>query len=33
MPLTFLRAFYSIAALGEPWRTVTHLHLMLYLVP
>jgi ABC-2 type transport system permease protein len=32
-PLTFLGGvFYSVAALGEPWRTVTHLNPILYLV-
>ncbi len=32
-PLTFLGGvFYSIAAIGEPWRTVTHLNPILYLV-
>ena len=32
-PLTFLGGvFYSIGALGEPWRTVTHLNPILYLV-
>ena len=32
-PLTFLGGvFYSVAALGEPWRTVTHLNPVLYLV-
>jgi ABC-2 type transport system permease protein len=24
--------FYSVAAIGEPWRTVTHLNPILYLV-
>jgi ABC-2 type transport system permease protein len=32
-PLTFLGGvFYSVAAIGEPWRTVTHLNPILYLV-
>ncbi len=32
-PLTFLGGvFYSVEALGEPWRTVTHLNPILYLV-
>ena len=32
-PLTFLGGvFYSIGALGEPWRTITHLNPILYLV-
>jgi ABC-2 type transport system permease protein len=32
-PLTFLGGvFYSVAAIGEPWRTVTHLNPVLYLV-
>jgi len=32
-PLTFLGGvFYSVAALGEPWRTITHLNPILYLV-
>ncbi len=32
-PLTFLGGvFYSVAALGEPWRTVTRLNPILYLV-
>nr|WP_294851298.1 ABC transporter permease [uncultured Sphingomonas sp.] len=32
-PLTFLGGvFYSVSALGEPWRTVTHLNPILYLV-
>ena len=32
-PLTFLGGvFYSVDALGEPWRTVTHLNPILYLV-
>ena len=32
-PLTFLGgAFYSVGALAEPWRTVTHLNPILYLV-
>jgi ABC-2 type transport system permease protein len=32
-PLTFLGGvFYSVAALGEPWRTVTQLNPILYLV-
>ena len=32
-PLTFLGGvFYSIGAIGEPWRTVTHLNPILYLV-
>ena len=32
-PLTFLGGvFYSTAAIGEPWRTVTHLNPILYLV-
>ena len=33
MPLTFLGGvFYSIGAIGEPWRTITHLNPILYLV-
>jgi ABC-2 type transport system permease protein len=32
-PLTFLGGvFYSVAAIGEPWRTATHLNPVLYLV-
>ncbi|WP_324807801.1 ABC transporter permease [Sphingomonas sp. LY29] len=32
-PLTFLGGvFYSIEAIGEPWKTVTHLNPILYLV-
>jgi len=32
-PLTFLGGvFYSVAAIGEPWRTVTHVNPVLYLV-
>jgi len=32
-PLTFLGGvFYSVASIGEPWRTVTHLNPVLYLV-
>ncbi len=32
-PLTFLGGvFYSVAAIAEPWRTVTHLNPILYLV-
>jgi len=32
-PLTFLGGvFYSVASIGEPWRTVTHLNPILYLV-
>ena len=32
-PLTFLGGiFYSIGAIGEPWRTITHLNPILYLV-
>ena len=32
-PLTFLGGvFYSVAALGEPWRTVIHFNPILYLV-
>lgn len=32
-PLTFLGGvFYSVAAIGEPWRTVTHFNPILYLV-
>jgi len=32
-PLTFLGGvFYSVAAIGEPWRTATHLNPILYLV-
>ena len=32
-PMTYLGGvFYSVAALGEPWRTVTHLNPILYLV-
>ncbi len=32
-PLTFLGGvFYSVAAIGEPWRTVTHVNPILYLV-
>ena len=32
-PLTFLGGvFYSVAALGEPWKTVTHANPILYLV-
>ncbi len=32
-PLTFLGGvFYSTASIGEPWRTVTHLNPILYLV-
>jgi ABC-2 type transport system permease protein len=32
-PLTFLGGvFYSVGAIGEPWRTVTHLNPVLYLV-
>ncbi len=32
-PLTFLGGvFYSVAAIGEPWRTITHLNPILYLV-
>ncbi len=32
-PLTFLGGvFYSVAALGEPWRTVTRLNPILYLI-
>jgi ABC-2 type transport system permease protein len=32
-PLTFLGGvFYSVTAIGEPWRTVTHLNPILYLV-
>ena len=32
-PLTFLGGvFYSVTALGEPWRTVTQLNPILYLV-
>ena len=32
-PLTFLGGvFYSVIAIGEPWRTVTHLNPILYLV-
>ena len=32
-PLTFLGGvFYSVAAIGEPWRTVTQLNPILYLV-
>jgi ABC-2 type transport system permease protein len=32
-PLTFLGGvFYSTAAIGEPWRTITHLNPILYLV-
>jgi len=32
-PLAFLGGvFYSVAAIGEPWRTVTHLNPILYLV-
>ena len=32
-PLSFLGGvFYSVAAIGEPWRTVTHLNPILYLV-
>ena len=32
-PLTFLGGvFYSVAAIGEPWRTVTQLNPVLYLV-
>ena len=32
-PLTFLGGvFYSTASIGEPWRTITHLNPILYLV-
>lgn len=32
-PLTFLGGvFYSVSAIGEPWRTLTHLNPILYLV-
>ncbi|WP_294120804.1 ABC transporter permease [Sphingomonas sp.] len=32
-PLTFLGGvFYSVTSIGEPWRTVTHLNPILYLV-
>ena len=32
-PLTFLGGvFYSVGAIGEPWRTITHLNPILYLV-
>lgn len=32
-PLTFLGGvFYSVSAIGEPWRTVTHFNPILYLV-